>query len=91
MAGKSLIAELNFCKTLLASIDWFLSLVSQNLTDMRDPKVSAEIAKQLGRFYEMEVPGSKQPQLWIEVSKFFDKGLYLRNSMHKYSQLCIIV
>lgn len=44
---------------------------------MRNPKLAAEIAKQLRRFHQVEIPGSKEPQLWNDVSKFFEKGLLL--------------
>lgn len=42
--------------------------------DMRVPKLSAEIAKQLRRFHQVEVPGSKEPQLWNDMFKFFEKA-----------------
>jgi ethanolamine kinase len=41
---------------------------------MRKPKLAAEIAKQLHKFHEVEIPGSKESQLWNDISKFFDKG-----------------
>ncbi|XP_031250822.1 probable ethanolamine kinase [Pistacia vera] len=43
-------------------------------SDMRNPKLAAEIAKQLHRFHQVEIPGSKEPQLWNEISKFFEKA-----------------
>jgi len=42
---------------------------------MRDPKLAAEIAKQLRKFHKVEIPGSREPQLWIDLSKFFEKGM----------------
>jgi len=42
---------------------------------MREPKLAAKIAKQLQRFHDVEIPGSKEPQLWNDVWKFFEKGL----------------
>ncbi|XP_057967204.1 probable ethanolamine kinase [Malania oleifera] len=42
--------------------------------DMRRPKLAAEIAKQLHKFHQVEVPGSKEPQLWNDVFKFFEKA-----------------
>ncbi|KAL0013815.1 hypothetical protein SO802_000884 [Lithocarpus litseifolius] len=46
-------------------------------SDMRKPKIAAEIAKQLRKFHEVEIPGSKEPQLWIDISKFFEKASVL--------------
>ncbi|KAF4366794.1 hypothetical protein CsatB_014268 [Cannabis sativa] len=42
--------------------------------DMRKPKLAAEIAKQLNRFHQVEIPGSKEPQLWNDMFKFFEKA-----------------
>ncbi|KAH7848253.1 hypothetical protein Vadar_000139 [Vaccinium darrowii] len=41
---------------------------------MRRPKLAAEIAKQLSIFHQVEIPGSKEPQLWIDIFKFFQKA-----------------
>ena len=46
------------------------------LADMRKPKLSAEIAKQLRKFHEVVIPGSKEPQLWHDIFKFFEKGFF---------------
>ncbi|KAH7572374.1 hypothetical protein JRO89_XS04G0245300 [Xanthoceras sorbifolium] len=43
-------------------------------SDMRNPKLAAEIAKQLRKFHQVEIPGSKEPQLWNDVSKFYEKA-----------------
>lgn len=42
---------------------------------MRMPKLAAEIARELHKFHEVEIPGSKEPQLWNDISRFFDKGV----------------
>lgn len=47
-------------------------------SDMRIPKVAAEIAKQLHQFHQVEIPGSKEPQLWNDVFKFFNKASTLQ-------------
>ncbi|XP_044471039.1 probable ethanolamine kinase [Mangifera indica] len=47
-------------------------------SDMREPKLAAEIAKQLHRFHQVEIPGSKEPQLWNDISKFFEKASALQ-------------
>lgn len=46
--------------------------------DMKKPKLAAEIAKQLQRFHQVEIPGSKEPQLWNDMFKFFDKASSLK-------------
>ncbi|PSS36243.1 Ethanolamine kinase [Actinidia chinensis var. chinensis] len=38
---------------------------------MSKPKLAAEITKQLRRFHQVEIPGSKGPQLWKDILKFF--------------------
>ncbi|XP_009368829.2 LOW QUALITY PROTEIN: probable ethanolamine kinase [Pyrus x bretschneideri] len=43
-------------------------------SDMRNPKLAADIAKELRRFHQVEIPGSKEPQLWIDLFKFFEKA-----------------
>ncbi|MBA0827406.1 hypothetical protein Goarm_012189 [Gossypium armourianum] len=46
--------------------------------DMRKAKLAAEIAKQLRRFHQVEIPGPKEPQLWVDMFKFFEKACALR-------------
>ena len=45
--------------------------------DMRDPKIAAEIAKELRKFHQVDIPGSKKPQLWNYLFKFLKKGRWL--------------
>nr|KJB06361.1 hypothetical protein B456_001G041400 [Gossypium raimondii] len=45
---------------------------------MRKPKLVSEIAKQLRRFHQVEIPGSKEPQLWVDIFKFFEKASTLQ-------------
>ncbi|KAH9330389.1 hypothetical protein KI387_002497, partial [Taxus chinensis] len=47
-------------------------------TDMSKPKHAAEIARQLRKFHETEVPGPKDPQLWPDIFKFLDKASNLQ-------------
>ena len=42
--------------------------------DMREPRIAAEIAKELHRFHQVDIPGSKEPQLWNDIFKFLKKG-----------------
>lgn len=46
-----------------------------SVADMRKPKLAAEIAKQLCKFHAVEIPGSKEPQLWNDLFKFYDNGV----------------
>lgn len=46
---------------------------------MREPKLAAEIAKQLHKFHEVEIPGSKEPQLWNDIFKFYESGMLSDN------------
>uniref|UniRef100_A0A0D6QUT0 ethanolamine kinase n=1 Tax=Araucaria cunninghamii TaxID=56994 RepID=A0A0D6QUT0_ARACU len=47
-------------------------------TDMSKPKLAAEIARQLRKFHQMEVPGPKDPQLWPDIFKFLDTASNLK-------------
>ncbi|XP_066394375.1 probable ethanolamine kinase isoform X2 [Miscanthus floridulus] len=46
--------------------------------DMRDPKIAAEIAKELRKFHQVDMPGSKKPQLWNDIFKFLKKAAALK-------------
>ncbi|XP_041004870.1 probable ethanolamine kinase [Juglans microcarpa x Juglans regia] len=52
----------------------FINARTLTSADMRKPKLAAEIAKQLRQFHEVEIPGPKEPQLWNDISRFFDKA-----------------
>lgn len=56
----------------------FIDACTLTPTDMRKPKLAAEIARELRKFHEMEIPGSKDPQLWSDIFKFLDKASSLR-------------
>ncbi|KAK4784912.1 hypothetical protein SAY86_001601 [Trapa natans] len=45
--------------------------------DMRIPNLAAQIAKELHRFHQVEIPGSKEPQLWNDIFKFYEKASVL--------------
>lgn len=47
-------------------------------TDMSKPKLAAEIARQLRKFHDIEIPGPKDPQLWSDIFKFLDKASSLQ-------------
>ncbi|XP_004245179.1 probable ethanolamine kinase [Solanum lycopersicum] len=46
--------------------------------DMSNPKLAAEIAKQLRKFHQVEIPGSKEPQVWNDVLKFYKNASTLQ-------------
>lgn len=54
----------------------FLNLASSSIADMREPKLAAEIAKQLHKFHRVDIPGSKEPQLWNDIFKFYENGIF---------------
>ncbi|KAK6248414.1 hypothetical protein QUC31_019979 [Theobroma cacao] len=56
----------------------FINARTLTSSDMRKPKLVAEIAKQLRRFHQVEIPGSKEPQLWVDIFKFFEKASALQ-------------
>ncbi|XVF34692.1 hypothetical protein REPUB_Repub18cG0080800 [Reevesia pubescens] len=56
----------------------FINARTLTPSDMRQPKLVAEIAKQLRRFHQVEIPGSKEPQLWVDIFKFFEKASALQ-------------
>ncbi|XP_022730655.1 probable ethanolamine kinase isoform X2 [Durio zibethinus] len=56
----------------------FINARTLTPSDMRKPKLAAEIAKQLRRFHQVEIPGSKEPQLWVDIFKFFEKASTLQ-------------
>ena len=53
-----------------------LNLASSSIADMREPKLAAEIARQLHKFHQVDIPGSKEPQLWNDIFKFFENGIF---------------
>ncbi|KAB2072787.1 hypothetical protein ERO13_A07G035300v2 [Gossypium hirsutum] len=56
----------------------FINARTLTPADMRKPKLVSEIAKQLRRFHQVEIPGSKEPQLWVDIFKFFEKASTLQ-------------
>ncbi|KAJ7956668.1 Choline/Ethanolamine kinase [Quillaja saponaria] len=56
------------------TVQAFITARTLTPLDMRNPKLAAEIAKQLQKFHQVEIPCSKEPQLWNDIHKFFDKA-----------------
>ncbi|KAM3257534.1 hypothetical protein ACQJBY_049691 [Aegilops geniculata] len=46
-------------------------------SDMKEPRIAAKIAKQLQKFHQVDIPGSKEPQLWNDIFKFLKKASVL--------------
>ena len=44
---------------------------------MKEPRIAAEIAKEIRRFHQVDIPGSKEPQLWDDIFKFMKKASIL--------------
>ncbi|XP_021667787.2 probable ethanolamine kinase isoform X2 [Hevea brasiliensis] len=56
----------------------FINARTLTPADVRKPKLAAEIAKQLRKFHAVEIPGSKEPQLWNDIFKFYENASILR-------------
>ncbi|KAK4420258.1 putative ethanolamine kinase [Sesamum alatum] len=56
----------------------FINARTLTPSDMRKPKLVAEIAKQLRKFHEVEISCSKEPQLWNDIFKFLDRASRLK-------------
>ncbi|WCJ29672.1 Protein kinase superfamily protein [Euphorbia peplus] len=56
----------------------FINARTLTPADMRKPKLAAEIAKQLRRFHQVDIPGSKEPQLWSDIFKFYESASTLQ-------------
>ncbi|GJN33895.1 hypothetical protein PR202_gb22524 [Eleusine coracana subsp. coracana] len=46
--------------------------------DMKEPKIAAKIAKELHKFHQIDIPGSKEPELWNDIFKFLKKASLLK-------------
>ncbi|OEL31618.1 putative ethanolamine kinase [Dichanthelium oligosanthes] len=56
----------------------FINARTLSPADMREPRIAAEIAKELHRFHLVDIPGSKEPQLWSDIFKFLKKASALK-------------
>ncbi|GAB4832875.1 hypothetical protein Ancab_006892 [Ancistrocladus abbreviatus] len=65
------------------TVQSFINARTLSPPDMRNPKLAAEIAKQLREFHEVDIPGSKEPQLWVDIAKFFETASGLRFDDHE--------
>jgi len=44
------------------------------MEDMGTPELAQLTAVEVRRLHGLEIPGSKEPQLWHDIYKFIDKG-----------------
>ncbi|KAJ3677046.1 hypothetical protein LUZ60_002770 [Juncus effusus] len=56
----------------------FINARTLEPSDMRNPKIASEIAKELSRFHQVEIPGIREPQLWNDISRFLKKAEALK-------------
>ncbi|EMS67822.1 putative ethanolamine kinase A [Triticum urartu] len=52
--------------------------INASANNMKEPRIAAEIAKQLQKFHQVDIPGSKEPQLWNDIFKFLKKASVLK-------------
>lgn len=68
-------------------IQSFIMARTLSPSDMSNPKISAEIATQLREFHQVEVPGSREPQLWSDIFKFLEQAEVLEfDDKEKHAQ-----
>ncbi|KAF9613208.1 hypothetical protein IFM89_006309 [Coptis chinensis] len=60
------------------TVQSFIDARTLSPLDMSKPKLSADIARQLRKFHEVEIPGSREPQLWNDMTKFLEKASGLK-------------
>ncbi|XP_077240832.1 protein kinase superfamily protein isoform X1 [Tasmannia lanceolata] len=56
----------------------FINARTLSPSDMSKPKLAAEIARQLRKFHEVEIPGSREPELWNDIFKFLERASALK-------------
>ncbi|KAF6152726.1 hypothetical protein GIB67_021386 [Kingdonia uniflora] len=59
-------------------VQTFINARTLSPSDMKDPKLAAEIARQLSKFHQVEIPCSREPQLWSDIFKFLEKASVLQ-------------
>lgn len=59
------------------TVQSFLNARTLSHSDISRPEIAAKISKQLHKFHQVEVPGSREPQLWSDVFRFLEKASVL--------------
>lgn len=57
------------------------------MVDMGKPELAKLIAVEVRRLHGLEIPGSKEPQLWHDIYKFIDKGIVSDYRLLSYMQI----
>uniref|UniRef100_A0A0C9S398 TSA: Wollemia nobilis Ref_Wollemi_Transcript_15443_1477 transcribed RNA sequence n=1 Tax=Wollemia nobilis TaxID=56998 RepID=A0A0C9S398_9CONI len=58
-------------------IEEFLHARTLSASDLRDPKTSTRIAAKLREFHDLDVPGSREPQLWKRLRNWLRTAVNL--------------
>jgi ethanolamine kinase len=56
----------------------FINARTLSPSDMKEPRIAAKIAKELQKFHQVDIPGSKEPELWNDIFKFLKKASVLK-------------
>ncbi|XP_022143237.1 probable ethanolamine kinase [Momordica charantia] len=56
----------------------FINARTLEPADFKNEKIAGEIAKQLNKFHQVNVRGPKEPQLWNDIFKFYEKASALQ-------------
>jgi len=76
------ISRLGHGPRLLASfpngrIEEFLNARTLSATDLKNPEISAKIAAKLWEFHHLDIPGPREPKLWMRLRCWLRKALDL--------------
>lgn len=74
------ISRLGHGPRLLASfpngrIEEFLNARTLSAPDLKNPEISDKIAAKLWEFHHLEIPGSREPKLWVRLRSWLSKAL----------------
>jgi len=58
-------------------IEEFLNARTLSPPDMKNPEISAKIAAKLWEFHQLEIPGPRQPKLWVRLRNWLRTALAL--------------
>nr|CAD1826054.1 unnamed protein product [Ananas comosus var. bracteatus] len=56
----------------------FINARTLSPSDMSNPKIAAAIARELRKFHQVDIPGSKESQLWNDIFKFLKQAAVLK-------------
>lgn len=58
-------------------IEEFLNAKTLSAPDLRNPEISAKIAAKLWEFHQLDIPGPRQPMLWMRLREWVKTALAL--------------